>query len=112
MLPIPAETPMRTSMLFATSLSLLLALAACGDHARLSETASVGPQPELPAPTKSLIPTVHIAPAQGWPGGGAPTPAPGFAVKAYASGLAHPRALHVLPNGDVLVAETNAPKDR
>lgn len=87
----------------------LLGLAACGDVAKLPERASMGPQPELPAPQMTLIPTVHIAPAAGWPQGAAPTPADGFAVKAFATQLAHPRWLYVLPNGDVLVAETNAP---
>ncbi len=91
---------------------LTLSVAACGGGAKLAEQASIGPKPELPPPQKSLIPTVDIAPAQGWPQGAAPTPAPGFAVKAYAGGLTHPRTLLVLPNGDVLVAETNAPADR
>jgi glucose/arabinose dehydrogenase len=58
-----------------------------------------------------LIPTVKIAPAVGWPQGGAPRPAPGLAVNTFATGLDHPRWLHVLPNGDVLVAESNAPPE-
>ncbi|HIV72403.1 MAG TPA: sorbosone dehydrogenase family protein [Candidatus Aquabacterium excrementipullorum] len=68
-----------------------------------------GPNPKLPAPEKSLIPTVNIAKATGWPAGVKPTPAAGLQVQAFATGLAHPRWLLVLPNGDVLVAETNAP---
>ncbi|MEO7346275.1 MAG: sorbosone dehydrogenase family protein [Opitutaceae bacterium] len=68
-----------------------------------------GPNPTLPAPKHQLIPTVDIAPAKGWPAGALPTAAPGFSVKALVSGLDHPRWIHVLPNGDVLVAETNAP---
>jgi len=64
----------------------------------------------LPSPEHKLIPTLHIAPAHGWPPGRMPTAAPGFAVTAYASGLDHPRWLYVLPNGDVLVAESNAPQ--
>ena len=63
----------------------------------------------LPSPTKSLLPTVNVAPAKGWTDGAAPTPAPGLVVTAYAKALDHPRWLCVLPNGDVLVAETNAP---
>jgi glucose/arabinose dehydrogenase len=55
---------------------------------------------------------VNIASAKGWSDGGKPTPASGLAVDAFATGLDHPRWLHVLPNGDVLVAESNAPKDR
>ena len=68
-----------------------------------------GANPQLPAPHKRLIPTVNIAPAIGWPAGAQPTVAAGLAVKAFAQGLDHPRWLYVLPNGDVLVAETNAP---
>ena len=86
-----------------------LGLSACGEQARLPVSAGMGPNPELPPPKTSLIPTVHIAPAKGWPDGGAPTAAPGLAVTSFADALDHPRWLHVLPNGDVLVAETNGP---
>ncbi|MGM9486332.1 PQQ-dependent sugar dehydrogenase [Ideonella sp. YS5] len=68
-----------------------------------------GANPTLPAPDKKLIPTIKIAEAKGWPSGGAPTAAAGLAVKAFATGLDHPRWLLTLPSGDVLVAETNAP---
>ncbi len=85
------------------------ALAACGDMAKVPLGAATGPDPQLPAPNRSLIPTVHIAPARGWPEGVKPAPADGLAVQAFATGLDHPRWLLVLPNGDVLVAETNAP---
>jgi|KBSMisStandDraft_5_1062788.scaffolds.fasta_scaffold06582_1 glucose/arabinose dehydrogenase len=90
-------------------LASMLVLAGCGEVAQLPEAATMGPQPTLPAPKQTLIPTVHVAPAKGWPAGAAPTAAAGLEVKAYASGLDHPRWLYVLPNGDVLVAETNAP---
>ncbi len=90
------------------SLTALL-LAACGDTALLQVSAGTGPQPTLPAANRTLIPTVNIAPAVGWPTGITPVAAPGTRVLAYASGLDHPRWLLALPNGDVLVAETNAP---
>ena len=86
-----------------------VALAGCGEEATLPVAAGTGPQPQLPAPNETLIPTVNVAPAKGWPEGGMPTAAPGLQVAAFAEGLDHPRWLHVLPNGDVLVAETNAP---
>src|SRR3954463_12082017 len=70
-----------------------------------------GPNPALPAPQKSLIPTLNIAKADPWPQGTRPVPAQGLAATAYASGLDHPRWLYVLPNGDVLVAESNKPKN-
>jgi len=87
----------------------VLALAACNEMATLPISAGTGPHPTLPPPGQTLIPTVHIAPAQGWPSGVAPAAAVGMRVTAFARGLDHPRWLYVLPNGDVLVAETNAP---
>ncbi len=86
-----------------------VALAACGETAKLPVAAGMGMQPSLPEPRTTLLPTVHIAPAVGWPAGALPQAAPGLRVAAFASGLDHPRWLLVLPNGDVLVAETNAP---
>lgn len=81
--------------------------AGCGSRARLPVEAVTGTDPELVEPKKSLLPTVDIAPAVRWPEGRTPVAAPGFAVNAFATGLEHPRWLYVLPNGDVLVAETN-----
>ena len=86
-----------------------LALAGCGEHATLPASAGFGPSPQLPPPHATLLPTVVVAPAKGWPAGAAPGAAPGLVVTAMAEGLDHPRWLHVLPNGDILVAETNAP---
>ncbi len=86
-----------------------LALSACGEIAKLPVSAGTGPQPMLPPPNKTWIPTVNIAPAQGWAAEATPLAATGTSVGAFASGLSHPRWLYVLPNGDVLVAETNAP---
>jgi glucose/arabinose dehydrogenase len=88
---------------------LVLTLAACGEVARLPVADGTGPTPTLPSPRPTLIPTVNVAPARGWPAGVTPVSAPGTRVHKYAGGLDHPRWLHVLPNGDVLVAESNAP---
>lgn len=84
-------------------------LAACGESSSLQVSDGTGPSPKLPEPNKTLIPTVNIAPAIGWPAGAKPTAATGTQVAAFAENLDHPRWLYVLPNGDVLVAETNAP---
>jgi glucose/arabinose dehydrogenase len=96
-----------------TRLALLImlagTLAACGETSTLQVSDGTGPTPKLPEPNKTLIPTVNIAPAIGWPDGVKPTAAAGTQVTAFAEGLDHPRWLYVLPNGDVLVAETNAP---
>ena len=88
---------------------VVLSLIACGETAKLQVTDGTGPRPVLPAPQQTLIPTVNIAPAKGWPAGVMPQSPPGTRVTALASGLDHPRWLFVLPNGDVLVAESNAP---
>jgi Glucose/sorbosone dehydrogenases len=90
-------------------LILAAGAAACGSAATLPVSAGMGPHPELPQPKTSLIPTVNVANAKGWRGDAHPTPASGLSVNAFATGLDHPRWLYVLPNGDVLVAETNAP---
>ncbi|GAB7533071.1 sorbosone dehydrogenase family protein [Pseudomonas sp. 3A(2025)] len=84
-------------------------LAACGETAKLQVADGFGPTPQLPEPNKTLMPTVNIAPAIGWPEGAKPIAAPGTQVAAFAEGLDHPRWLYVLPNGDVLVAESNGP---
>ena len=86
-----------------------VALISCGTAARLPVTAGMGTQPTLPKPDKSLIPLVKVVKAKGWPAGATPTAAEGTTVVPFAQGLDHPRWVYVLPNGDVLVAETNAP---
>jgi glucose/arabinose dehydrogenase len=86
-----------------------LLLAAC-DSAEMPESQAEGPNPVIPKPSTALVPTVNIAPAAGWQKGEKPKPANGLEVNAFATGLDHPRSLYVLPNGDVLVAETNGPK--
>ena len=82
---------------------------ACGNTTAFSGTEGVGPNPALPEPETSLIPTINVVNAIGWAEGQQPVPASGAMVAAFAKGLDHPRWLQVLPNGDVLVAETNAP---
>ena len=87
----------------------LVLLTACAEVAELPVSAGTGRSPTLPAPRAGLLPTVNIAPATGWPPGVTPRAVSGTRVAAFASGLDHPRWLLALPNGDVLVAETNAP---
>jgi len=94
----------------AAVLLAALLLAGCGETATLTVAAGSGPRPELPAPNPGWLPTVNIAPATGWPTGGLPLAAADLQVTLFAGGLDHPRWLLVLPNGDVLVAETNAPE--
>ncbi len=96
--------------LVAAATVVSIGLTGCGEPAKVPDAAITGPNPTLVAPRSSLLPTVHIAPAKGWPAGAKPSAAPGTAVAAFATDLDHPRWLMVLPNGDVLVAETNAPR--
>jgi glucose/arabinose dehydrogenase len=85
-------------------------LAGCAHSARLPITAVSGSSPALPSPSRAAIPTVNVAKVVGWSGGDHPVAAPGTIVNAFARKLDHPRWLYVLPNGDVLVAESNAPE--
>src|SRR5580692_11294426 len=103
---------MRNKILLAVWIgALTLPLAACNDPKdTVTAEQSFGPSPTLPVPQKSWIPTVNVATAIGWPAGSKPVAADGMAVNAFAAGLDHPRTVYVLPNGDVLVAETNAPE--
>ncbi|MGK2925676.1 MAG: PQQ-dependent sugar dehydrogenase [Lysobacterales bacterium] len=100
---------LRKSAFALAMLPLFALLSACAEHARLPAQAGTGADPALPQPNPGLVPTIEIAPAVGWTDGATPTPAADLQVTAFARGLDHPRWLYVLPNGDVLVAETNAP---
>ncbi len=94
---------------FRGLLLAVLGLSACAEQASLPVAAGYGPQPRLPPPEQWPIPTINVAPAEPWPDGATPTAAAGLRVVEFAHGLDHPRWLYVLPGGDVLVAETNAP---
>ena len=101
---------MQYSASFSVAIAAAMVLSACAETSRLPAGADTGPNPTLPEPNSTLIPTVKIAPAKGWPAGATPKAAPGTRVAAFATGLQHPRWVYVLPNGDVLVAETSAPE--
>jgi glucose/arabinose dehydrogenase len=88
----------------------IVCLSGCSASEKLAPSQTTGPNPTLPPPGRSMIPTVNVATATGWQSGETPAAADGTAVVAFASGLDHPRWLFALPNGDVLVAETNAPE--
>ncbi|MFT8790140.1 PQQ-dependent sugar dehydrogenase [Komagataeibacter saccharivorans] len=79
------------------------------EQATLQVAQGTGPHPVLPAPNRTLMPTVNVATPSVWHDGEHPITAPGLSVSAYATHLDHPRWLYTLPNGDVLVAESNSP---
>ncbi len=90
-------------------ITVAVLLGSCGEVAQLSDKSDHGPDPKLPQPTETLLPTVDVAKAVGWPEGRKPSAPGGLVVTSFADGLEHPRWMLVLPNGDVLVAESNAP---
>jgi glucose/arabinose dehydrogenase len=92
---------------FAVSLTLVAALAA--SEPQQPTASEYGPNPVLPAPEKRIVPTLNMAKAVPWAGNAMPRAAAGLTVSAVARGLQHPRWLYVLPNGDILVAESEAP---
>ncbi|QND74319.1 PQQ-dependent sugar dehydrogenase [Tardiphaga robiniae] len=96
-------------LLSACLVALTLPLAGCNEKSTIASGEDFGPSPKLVEPNKSLIPTVNVSKAVGWPEGAKPKAADGMTVNAFARGLDHPRTVYVLPNGDVLVAESNAP---
>ena len=90
-------------------IAALVCATACGGVARHPVSAGTGPDPLLPRPRGGLLPTLYVAPARGWPTGRAPAGPGDVVVTPFAEGLDHPRWLYLLPDGDVLVAESNAP---
>ena len=100
---------MRRSLLQICLLGTAL-LAACGSPARVPVSAATGVHPVIPRPKESVIPVINVVTAKSWPDNNMPVAGEGLTVRPFARGLDHPRWLYVLPNGDVLVAETNAPK--
>ena len=102
---------MRTHRISWAGWVAAFALAGCGSEAKLQVEDGTGPDPKLPPPAdEGYVPVVNIAPAVGWSTGEKPLVAAGMRVSEFAAGLDHPRWIYVLPNGDVLVAETNAPE--
>ena len=104
-----SSTCLRSDTIAILSSGAIL-LAACGDTAKVPDEQTIGPNPTLPPPILTLIPTINIAPVKRWLANEMPTPTASFNITALARNLEHPRWLHVLPNGDILVAESNAPE--
>jgi glucose/arabinose dehydrogenase len=107
--PYVAVSPLASKATVTAAMVAALALAGCGETAKVAPEATTGPRPQLAEPNKTLIPTVNVATAVGWADAAAPKPATGLRVQALARGLDHPRWVYTLPNGDVLVAESNKP---
>ena len=95
----------------AALVAIVVLAAGCGESARLTVAETTGPSPRLVEPNTTLVPTLNFADAEGWAPGQTPTAAPGLTVTRFAGGFEHPRWIYVLPNNDVLVAESNAPAE-
>lgn len=91
---------------------LVLALAGCGEDQPFDVSRQIGPDPVLPEPSMEILPDLKVAEVVGWSEGQTPDVAAGLTVTAYASDLAHPRTVHTLPNGDVLVVQSRAPEGK
>src|SRR6202790_881382 len=107
--PRDRRAPMRTTSLRSiAALVSFVALAACsskgGDPAR-----QYGTDPYLPEPHEYLLPPMSVPKAIGWKAGEMPTVSAGLKAEVLATGLEHPRTLYTLPNGDILVVESNSP---
>ena len=84
------------------------ALAACTDKGG-DPMKQYGPDPVLPQPSQYLLPPMSVPNAVGWKSGETPTVPAGLKIQAMATGLMHPRIVYPLPNGDILVVESNGP---
>ena len=100
---------MSARFLVLLSVACAIGLGGCAGASRLSETTTVGAAPTIVAPQTAVVPSINVVEAIGWDGAETPAPGEGLQISAFARSLDHPRWLYVLPNGDVLVAETNAP---
>ncbi|HVF94833.1 MAG TPA: sorbosone dehydrogenase family protein [Sphingomonas sp.] len=105
---------MRRHILIVLGLIILVVVAGAiyvgwPDRAKVPIEQVTGRRPLITQPRIQTIPTVKVADVVGWRGGAMPTPAAGLKVQPFATDLEHPRWLYRLPNGDVLVAETNSP---
>ncbi len=102
-------TSVSQSFRLALALGSVVLLTGCNDPGG-DPNAEIGPNPKLPDLQQYLLPPMHIAKVVSWNQGETPSVPKGMKIQAMATGLQHPRSLYVLPNGDILVVETKAPK--
>lgn len=101
---------LRGAAAFVSNSLLVAVLAGCSDGGTdFDISQQIGPEPLLPKPSHSLLTNLKVAEVVGWSEGQTPAVAGGLKITAYASGLVHPRTIHTLPNGDVLVVQSRTP---
>ncbi|CAN5885675.1 sorbosone dehydrogenase family protein [soil metagenome] len=86
-----------------------MAVSGCGEKAVVAPQQQMGSEPVLPAAKNFLVPPMQVPDGVGWQGDAHPSVASGLKIEKIARGLQHPRQLMTLPNGDVLVVESNSP---
>jgi glucose/arabinose dehydrogenase len=92
-----------------SALTVAVAIAACSGKAELDPAQQSGAAPEMPAARNFLLPPMQVPDKAGWKDGQTPKVAEGLRIEKIAGDLMHPRQLYTLPNGDVLVVESNGP---
>ena len=90
----------------ATAFAACLVLAGCGSNQNIDKSTQYGPSPNLPEPSRGLLPRMKVAKVVGWSGSETPTVPQGFHIEAMATGLSNPRNVYPLANGDLLVIES------
>jgi len=93
----------------AIALACLMALSACGEKADISPKEQAGGDPTLPKSQNFLMPPIKVPSRVGWQQDQTPKVAEGLKIERIASDLQHPRQLYTLPNGDILVVESQSP---
>src|ERR1700754_1642734 len=91
------------------AMACLAVLGGCSEKATLDPPQQSGADPALPKAKNFLVPPMQVPGGVGWKQGRTPKVATGLKIEGIASGLMHPRQLLTLPNGDVLVVESNGP---
>ncbi len=91
------------------AVALVMVLASCDQGATIEPNKQIGPNPELPQAQNFLLPPMQVPKGVPWQEGEMPKVAVGLKIEKVAEGLMHPRQVYVLPNNDVLVAESNGP---
>lgn len=93
----------------ALAIALIASISGCNEHASYDSAQQAGANPPLPAVKNFFVPPMQVPERAGWQNGATPKVADGLKIESIATGLGHPRQVYVLPNGDILVAESNSP---
>jgi glucose/arabinose dehydrogenase len=99
----------RTILSGSVAIAIAILVGGCNEEATYDPSKQAGAEPPLPGAHNFLAPPIQVPKYVGWQPGKKPKVADGLQIEAIASGLEHPRQVYALPNGDILVAESNSP---